>query len=109
MKTLIQISDKKAHKICDKFKDSNDLYLITEWGAVGIQEKAKYVLELGEKPGDNWFGDISFLETSEDGCLVRLKKEKYKDKLPNVEDIFSFTTYYPDGTIVTEEPKGRGM
>ena len=77
-------------KIHDKFKASKELYLITEWGAVGDYNKAKYVLELGEKSDDNWFGDISFLETSEDGVFVRLKKEKYKDKLPNVEDVFSF-------------------
>lgn len=103
MKFLIKIPHKVANKICDKFKDNDDLYLITEWGAVGKQEKARYVLELGEKMDDNWFGDISFLETSEDGCFVRLKKEEYKDKLPNVKDIFSFKTYHPDGTIVTEE------
>jgi len=109
MKFLIKISDELSHKIHEKFKDSDDLYLITEWGAVGKQEKAKYVLEWGEKSGDNWFGDISFLEISEDGCFVRLKKKKYKDKLPNVKDIFSFKTYYPDGTIITEEPKEKEL
>ena len=86
---LIKISDKIANKIYEKFKkDSKELYLITEWGAVGDYEKAKYVLEFGEKSNDNWFGDISFLETSDDGVFVRLKKKEYKDKLSNFEDVF---------------------
>jgi hypothetical protein len=107
MKLLFKVTHKQAIELCDRFRDTDELYLITEWGACGNQKEAKYVLELGEETDDNWFGDISFLETSKDGVFVRLKKEKYKDKLPNVEEIFSTKTFYPDGTIITKHPEKK--
>ncbi len=106
MKVLVKITHKQAMEIYDKLKDSDDLFLITEWGAVGIPEKAKYVMEW-EENGDNWFGDIGFLETSDDGVFVRIKKDNYKNKLPNMRDVFSFKTYYPNGITVTEHPENK--
>jgi len=86
---LLKLSDEEANKIYDELKDrGHELYLITEWGAAGIIEKAKYVLELGKDRDDNWFGNISFVDSSDDGVFVRLRKEEFMDKLPNFKDVF---------------------
>jgi len=89
-KVLLKLTREEADEVYERFQGSNykELYLIFEWGACGSQEKAKYVLEFGKEKDDNWFGDISFLEASDDGIFVRIKKENYTDKLPNFDDIF---------------------
>ncbi|KKL74526.1 hypothetical protein LCGC14_2064020 [marine sediment metagenome] len=76
IKALVKITSEQAFEIIDRLEKeerNEDLYLITEWGCAGSQEKAKYVMELGKREEPNWFGDISFLETSKDGVFVRLK------------------------------------
>jgi len=92
----IPVSEERAEKIYDWFKERNLLrllVLLTEWG-VAVPEKAKFVLDLEgtttEKGVTNWFSTIDFLERSKDGVTVRLNHPLQKDKspLPCARDLF---------------------
>lgn len=43
---LKKVSHKEVMQICDRFEDTDLLYLITEWGAVGKTQKSKRAKKL---------------------------------------------------------------
>ena len=62
--------------------------LITEWGVV-IPEKANFIVDLGDE-GDKkcYIATKGFLQRSEDGIFVRLKKDGKDIKMPEFDDVF---------------------
>ena len=94
MEFLKEVSWREADrflKLAKKKGLSKQIFLITEWGAVGIQDKARVVVDLGDEDDKRCFiATMGFLQKSEDGMFVRLMKNGEKIKLPNFKDIFEF-------------------
>ncbi len=85
-----KVSNKEAEKIEEHFKDTKELSLICEYGAV-IFDESKYVVEYCEN-GDIYFASVNMVVSGKDGLFVQLKHEVNEaidvDRIPCFNDVF---------------------
>jgi len=86
----IEVTWKNAQEILKFAEEKNkDIFLITEWGAVG-NDNAKFVVDISDEDCKKcYFATVNMLQKSKDGVFVTLKRDgKEQSPMPNFEDIF---------------------
>lgn len=85
-----KVSNKEAEEIEEHFKNTKELSLICEYGAV-VFDESKYIIEYSEND-DIYFATINMLVRGKDGVFVQLKHEVNEaidvDKIPCFNDVF---------------------
>ena len=86
---------KEAYKFLDEAKKRKiEIGLITEWGSI-IPNDVKFIVEFGVNGEADYIATKGFLQRSDDGIFVRLKKDGKEIGLPRFEDIFKVISIEP--------------